>query len=272
MPELPEVETIRQDLARHILRCSIQKIIVYDRRVIRNKTLKNFTDRLMRKTIAAVHRRGKALIFELEKKFGFLVVQPMMTGQLVYSKEEFRASATKVRFQLSNGHYLHYNDSRLFGRLQMVADLSELKYFRSIGPEPLSSEFTCEGFKKSLKPRSVPIKALLMEHSFVAGIGNIYASEILFQGGIHPNRTARSLNDQEITTLYQAIIKVLKEAVRARGTSFRSYRDGHGQEGRYSKKLMVYGRERANCFSCARPINKIILRGRSTFFCPNCQK
>jgi formamidopyrimidine-DNA glycosylase len=272
MPELPEVETIRRDLAAQIIGQKITKVIVYDRRVIRQRSLNDFRSRLLQKEFAAVQRRGKALLLVLDAGASYLVIQPMMTGQLIYSKKDLRTPATKVSFCLSNHHYLHYNDSRTFGRLQVVPKLEALKYFRVLGPEPLDAEFNKETLAASLRGRAAPIKALLMDHSFVAGIGNIYASEILFCSGIDPRRPAREIVQGEIYSLHRAIRRVLRAAIKERGTTMNSYRDGTGREGRYLRQLKVYGRAGAGCLTCGAQIVRIILRGRSTYYCSKCQK
>ena len=271
MPELPEVETIKRDLTKDLLGHTITGVCVYDDRVIRGARAQDFVTGIKGCTVKAIERRGKAIIMALSSG-KFLVIQVMMTGQLVFSPAFAATRMTKITFSLSNGRYLHYNDQRLFGRLQIVDDPGEIPYLQTIGPEPLSREFQVDWLRHQLKKRSLPIKTLLLNPQFVAGIGNIYASEILFVSKINPRRPARRVKPDEIKRLHQAIIDVLKEAIRWRGTSMRNYRDGNGQKGGFLNRIKVYGRENAHCPSCRSPIAKIVLNGRSTFFCKQCQR
>ena len=270
MPELPEVETIARDLRRKILDQKIEDITVYDARVIR-QPVKEFTRALKGRRFKKVSRRGKALILELDNG-RYFVIQLMMTGQLINSARPRQDKVTKVSLRLSNGRYLHYNDQRLFGRLQVVDTLEQIPYFNKLGPEPLTNGFSPSWLAKKLKEKKVPIKALLMDHTFVAGIGNIYASEILFQSRINPKRPAHRLKKEDINKLHAATRKILTEAIRWRGTSMNTYRDANGEKGGFIRRIKVYGRENEDCSRCKTPLSKILQRGRSTFFCPRCQR
>jgi formamidopyrimidine-DNA glycosylase len=154
----------------------------------------------------------------------------------------------------------------------VVRTLEDIGYLKAIGPEPLEPGFTPEVLASQLRRRNVAIKTLLLDHKVVAGIGNIYASEILFRAGLSPKRKAKNLKRQEIVRLHQAIRAVLKEAVRMRGTSMRNYRDGHGMPGRYLRVVRVYGRDGQPCFECGKPVKRIVQAQRSTYFCSQCQK
>src|SRR3990167_1581147 len=225
MPELPEVETICRDLREQIVNCTISDVQVLDERVIRNCSGRQFAQFCKGKTVRSVSRRGKAIILQLVPQ-GFLVIQLGMTGhfQKIHSRD------TKVVFRLSNGASLNYNDQRLFGRLNAVNDLSEVPFLRTIGVEPFDRTFTALKLKEILRRRTGPIKSFLMDQKLVAGIGNIYASEILFRSQISPARTARALKFSEIEALHKAIIDILKDAVKFRGTSIRDYRDTTGEK------------------------------------------
>ena len=280
MPELPEVETIARDLRRKILGQTVTDITIYDARVIRQPA-GQFVEGLKDRRLNKVSRRGKALILKLDNG-RYFVVQLMMTGQLIDSARPRQDKVTKVSLRFSNGRYLHYNDQRLFGRLQVVDALEQIPYFCKLGPEPLAdgppeASLTKGGFSPSwlvekLRGKKVPIKTLLMDHTFVAGIGNIYASEILFQSRINPKRLAHRLKKNEIATLHAATRKILTEAIRWRGTSMNTYRDTNGAKGGFLGRTKVYGRENENCSRCKTPLSKILQRGRSTFFCPRCQR
>lgn len=270
MPELPEVETIARDLREKIPGQKIDNISIYDARVIR-QPVREFTRALKGRGFTSISRRGKAIIIELDNR-RYFVVQLMMTGQLIDSTQSRQDKLTRVSLHLSGGRYLNYNDQRLFGRLQVVDNLQTIPYFSRLGPEPLGKGFSVAWFARKLKERKVPIKSLLMDHAFIAGIGNIYASEILFQSRINPERPAHRLNKEEIATLHTATRKILAEAIRWRGTSMNTYRDANGEEGGFMRRIKVYGRENEDCSRCKTPLVKILQRGRSTFFCPQCQR
>lgn len=273
MPELPEVETIRQDLCRHILHLTIRDVKIRDSRVLAQGSQNQFTRRCQGKTVQAISRRGKVLIIELSPQ-GYLVVQPKMTGHLIYRSQTRRPidPDTKILFQLSNGSSLNYNDQRLFGRIYLVDEIEEVDFLRRVGSEPLEKNFTPQWLKGILEHRPGPIKSLLMNQNIIAGIGNIYASEILFLSRIRPQRPARTLTLSEIEALHRATLEVLKEAIALRGTSMRNYRDVSGRKGNYLNRIKVYGREDEECFQCRSPIQRIVQAGRSTFYCRKCQR
>lgn len=263
MPELPEVETIRQDLLKLVLHKKILSVKVRDKRI-----LKGFNPyQLIGKKIIDLKRRGKAIIIVFRPR-GYLVIQLKMTGQLIYGKEN---KDSKLAFRLSKGEYLNYNDHRLFGKLSFISELKESNFLKGLGPEPLGVQFTTDWLVRQLGKRRTSIKALLLNQNFIAGIGNIYASEILFHAGIKPQRPAYSLEKQEIQTLRQKIIEVLNEAIKLRGTSMNTYLDASGQKGGFISRLKVYHRENESCFACQRPITRLVQNGRSSFFCRRCQ-
>jgi formamidopyrimidine-DNA glycosylase len=273
MPELPEVETVRRDLSKRVLGLTIKAVRVADARVIRGISPQQFAKGLTGRTIKDLTRRGKALVCHLDNGWYF-IVQLMMTGQLVYARilPDVPLKETKVTFELSNGTYLNYNDQRLFGRLTLFPKLEDVKHFAILGPEPFDAAFNPKFIKESFKRRNVAIKTVLMDHTFVAGIGNIYASEILFRSGINPKRPARLLKLNEIERMHRMTIEVLEEAIVHRGSSMRNYRDGEGKKGTFNKLIRVYAREGKSCVCCQAPILKIVQGGRSTFFCKKCQK
>ena len=273
MPELPEVETVKRDISRYILGRSIKAVRVIDGRVIRGISIKAFANRLIGRKFVEISRRGKAIICRLDDEQLF-VVQLMMTGQLVYAASipQNPPKETKVIFELSDASALNYNDQRLFGRLSLIKKLEDIKYFTILGPEPFDKSFNPQFMKDHLTRRSVPIKNALMDHTFVAGIGNIYASEILFRSRIDPRRRAHRLKLNEIECVHRVTREVLDEAIKFRGSSMRNYRDGDGKKGTFNKRIKVYAREDEPCESCRAPIVRIVQGGRSTFFCQSCQK
>lgn len=272
MPELPEVETVKRDLTLSVLGQKIDAVRVVDARVIRGIAPNPFKSRLKGRMIRDISRRGKAIILSLDQGY-YLIVQLMMTGQLVYLKTlpDVLLKETKVIFTLSNGSHLIYNDQRLFGRLSLISDLNDFKHFSLLGPEPFDQTFNSKYIREKFKQKSVAVKSVLLDHTFVAGIGNIYAAEILFRSQVDPRRRASSLKRTEINRLHQIIVEVLKEAIKYRGSSMRNYRDGQGQKGRFNERIKVYAREDEPCTSCSAPIVRIVQGGRSTFYCRNCQ-
>ncbi len=266
MPELPEVETIKRDLAKRIVGQRIHEVIVKDPMVVRSDT-DEFSKNLVGAKIVDVARRGKAIIIKLDNG-KFLIIQLVMTGQLVYHNE---LSHDRVIFKFFSGECLIYNDQRRFGRLNVIEDLNQLDFFRTLGPEPLEPDFDFKLFFQNLKKRKMNIKTLLLNQNLIAGIGNIYASEILFRAKINPRQLACRLKEEDIRRLYKSTVAVLKKAIRFRGSSFRNYRDANGQKGSFLDKLQVYGRENQECSFCKTQVMRIVQNGRSTFFCRRCQ-
>ena len=278
MPELPEVETIVRDLNKSIRGKTIVKGIVHDPLVIRTSGIhakkarpksEDFTQRIKGQTIEKITRRGKAVIVHLVSG-NFLVVQLMMTGQLIINGTPDRH--TRVEFHFSDGTGLLYNDQRRFGQLRLVEDLNQIAHFKRLGPEPFSKEFTPAFLREFLNKTSRPIKNVLLDHTVVAGIGNIYACEILFRSKINPKRPGEQIILTETKAIHQKIIEVLKEAILHRGSSMRNYRDAAGEKGRFNERLSVYGRQGLPCMCCQKPVQRITQAGRSTFYCLHCQK
>lgn len=268
MPELPEVETIARDLSKSLRHKIFSDVRIFDPFVLRQKS-HDFIKRIKGKSFLAITRRGKALIIHLSSG-EFLIVQLMMTGQLVF--DGIKDQHTRVNFIFSDGTNLLYNDQRRFGQLRVVGNLGEVKHFALLGPEPLSDEFSVGYFREALSKTGRPIKNVLLDHTVVAGIGNIYACEILFRSRINPQKPACRISLNEANQIRQMIIKVLQEAIAYRGSSMRNYRDGKGQKGLFNERLSVYAREGMNCPRCQRPILRIVQSGRSTFYCGHCQK
>jgi len=194
----------------------------------------------------------------------------MMTGQMIVDGKEDKH--TRVRFTFSDGGRLLYNDQRRFGQIRLVEQLHQIPHFRKLGPEPFSKDFTFEYMREVFPKTSRPIKNVLLDHTFVAGIGNIYACEILFQSKISPKRQACRLSLPEIKSIHHNIREVLKEAILYRGSSMRNYRDGSGKKGSYNERLSVYARQNQSCPRCKATVLRIVQSGRSSFYCGHCQK
>lgn len=269
MPELPEVETIRRDLIRDVKGKKVKDVEVLNSKVIKEPSPSEFKRRIKGSSFRDFLRRAKVLAIKLSSG-DYLVVHLRMTGQLVYSADKEKKA--RVIFDLSNGKYLSFNDQRLFAELRLVRDWQKLKFVKGLGPEPLEKSFTAGKFGDMLKNKKTKIKPLLMDQTFIAGIGNLYAQEALFQAGILPGRAANKLNDAEVKKLYTAIQKVLHDAIRYHGSSVDEYVNGRGEKGEYHLRLKVYGREGKPCSRCKSKIKKVSMGGRGTCFCPKCQK
>jgi len=268
MPELPEVETIVRDLSKSVLRKRFFDVIVHDAFLLRQKP-EDFIRRIKNQSIDRISRRGKAIIVHLSSG-DFLVIQLMMTGQLTVGNLEDKH--TRIKFAFADGTCLLYNDQRRFGQLRVVGNLNEIKHFNILGPEPFSKEFTAAFMREAFQKTTRPIKNVLLDHTFVAGIGNIYACEILFRSQLSPKRQARRINVSETKIIHRRITEVLNEAIDYRGSSIRNYRDGAGKKGKFNERLAVYARQGLPCPQCQKPVKRIVQSGRSTFYCGHCQK
>ncbi len=267
MPELPEVETIKRGLEERIIGLKIKDVKINVSKIIKEPQPQDFKEEIMGKKILSILRRGKYLILSISSD-KYLVIHLKLTGQLIYGTEE---QQSRVCFILSNGKYLNFNDLRLFGEIRLVKDWTQVKSINKLGPEPLDKSFNINNFSKMICKKKSKIKLLLMDQTFIAGIGNIYAQEALFRAGIHPERLSCSLNDNEIKSLFREIKEVLNEAIRYRGSSIDDYVDANGKKGDFESHLQVYGRQGDTCFKCKEKIKKIKLGGRGTCFCPQCQ-
>lgn len=266
MPELPEVETIRRELVRKILNKKIIDVKIIKSYLIKEPTPKKFRKELIGSTLKDIIRKGKALIIKL-KEDKYLLIHLRIAGWLLYGKKD---KGARVVFKFSNGKFLNYMDKRLLGEIRLTSDWQKLKFIKRLGPEP--NEISLEEFKDIFKNKKSKVKALLMDQSKLAGLGNIYAQESLFWARISPLRQGATLTDKEIKALYQSIKGVLAEALRYRGSSVDSYRDTEGNAGGMEERLKVYQRKGKPCFRCNAPIKKISLAGRGTCYCPRCQK
>jgi formamidopyrimidine-DNA glycosylase len=265
MPELPEVETIKREL-KVIIGKKITAVVINNPKVIKEPKKEAFVKGLVGATIKSVLRKGKLLILELSSGCS-LTVHLKLTGQLVYPGD---AKKSRVSFKLSDGKLLDFNDRRLLGELRLVNDWHGLKFIKELGPEPF--DLTVAEFKNILDNKKTKIKPLLMDQTFISGIGNLYAVEVLFRAKIYPEREACSLSEKEKEVLFKEIIDVLNEAVKQKGSSVDQYVQLTGERGNFVKYHKVYDRENKPCLVCKTPIKRTTLAGRGTYFCPHCQK
>jgi formamidopyrimidine-DNA glycosylase len=270
MPELPEVETVARGLCQPLQSRTITGVIVEWPRTIAYPSLERFTEDLVGRCVASVRRRGKYIIVDLDR--GHLLIHLKMSGQLqITPTNQIPDKHTRVLIDLDDGQQLRFRDTRKFGRMYLVDDPEQVT--APLGPEPLASDFTLEDFAHLFGRRSGRIKSLLLNQTFLAGLGNIYADEVLFASKIHPLRKADSLTLDERARLYRAIRQVLSSAVTGRGTTLDDggYTDTEGREGTYQQWIAVYGRRGKPCFRCQTPIERVIIGGRSSHYCPRCQ-
>lgn len=273
MPELPEVETVRTSLLPHILNKRIANVKVW-----RKDVLLSEPSLLEGRIITGADRRGKYLILLFDDD-SRLMLHLRMTGRLTYNEIcPAPEKHTHVQLLLEPAGCLSWTDVRRFGRLQQFAPGEKLAGtafggLEQLGPEPVASEITIEYLEAVCKRHAkASIKALLLNQQVIAGLGNIYADEILFQAGIHPARAACSLNHIELASLAEAIPDVIARAINQRGTTFRDYVDGEMRTGGFQRSLCVYGRKGELCTVCATKIECMRLAGRTTCFCPGCQR
>lgn len=270
MPELPEVETIRRDLEPALRGARIDdvRIAAGAEGILRAPPTGAFEAALRGQRIESIERRGKFLIFRLERA-GALIVHLGMTGALLLRRAGDPPDPyTRVVFALEDGRELRFSDLRKFGNLWVASDPAEV--VGKLGPEPLEG-LTGGRLREIFARRSAPVKAVLLDQQAIAGIGNIYADESLFRAGINPLRPANSLRRAELDRLAAAIPETLEEAMGHRGSSYRDYRDTQGREGTHQFYVRVFRRTGQPCFVCGTPIARVKLAGRGTHFCPNCQ-
>lgn len=273
MPELPEVETITRELREAgILGLQINKAIIFWNKTIAIPESHFFSKRIQHQTIKGIERRGKFIVFCLSQDY--LLVHLRMTGKFLIGKENAPPNNhERVRLFLSSGIILHYEDQRKFGKWYLVSSLDEI--LATIGIEPLSSDFTLSAFKTLLKGKKQKIKPFLLNQSYIAGIGNIYADEALWMAKIHPLRTVNSLSANEIRKLHESIIIVLTRGVENTGTSLGSTRANYfsvsGRRGGNQSHLNVFRQDGMPCKRCKAIIQKIVVGQRGTHYCPFCQ-
>ncbi|MGD0336066.1 MAG: DNA-formamidopyrimidine glycosylase [Candidatus Omnitrophota bacterium] len=266
MPELPEVETIKRELEKAILGKKIVDVIVHNPKVIREPEKEDFVKGLKGAIVKNILRKAKLLIMEFSNGKA-LAIHLKMTGQLIYPGD---GKASRVTFKLSDGKQMDFNDRRLFAELRLINDWRDLKFIKGLGPEPF--DIDAGRFKEMLDKKKTKIKPLLMDQTFISGVGNLYAAEVLFRAKIDPARPAVSLSDKEKELLFKELIETLKEAIEYKGSSIDQYVQLSGEQGDYAKHHKVYGREGKPCPICKMPVKRISLGGRGTYFCPRCQK
>jgi len=270
MPELPEVEYVARQLREALVGSRITRTEVLWPRAVSGVTPEDLIARLTGRRVLAVGRRAKYLVLTLDSGES-VVIHRRMSGNLRLARADETAQYTRVAFTLSNGRYLLFTDPRKFGRITVAAPEELPALFSRLGPEPLDADFTPDALAERLAGHTRSIKALLLDQSVVAGLGNIYADEALFRARIHPLRSAATLTTEEIEALHGGIQGALQTGIEHGGTTFGRHRGLYDEPGSNLEHVQVYRRTGQPCVRCDAPIERIRIAQRSAHFCPQCQ-
>ncbi len=266
MPELPEVETIKNELAPHILGHRIIGASFAWEGIVKQPSVEEFCSRLSGQVITGIERQGKYLIFRLSSGEA-LVIHLKMSGSLLLNQTDDRF--IRATIHLNDGIKLYFRDPRKFGAMWLAKD--ENTIIPKLGPEPFKAGFTPEVLAELLRSRTAPIKALLCDQGFIAGVGNMYADEALFASRIHPLRSGGSLTREEVKKLYSAIKQVLAAGIGDKGASALNYFRPGGELGTAHHQFKVAHHGGEPCPNCGTPIRRLPIRNRGSYFCPKCQ-
>jgi formamidopyrimidine-DNA glycosylase len=271
MPELPEVETIVRGLRKDVVHQTFTGAQVHWPKEVATSAPDLFAARLAGQRVEALDRRGKYVAFRLSEDM--LLIHLKMTGRLYVARPGEAKGGDdrwiRVVLGMDDGRELRFSDARKFGRVYLVSRIEDIT--GALGPEPLADEFTFDVFRELIGARNGTIKPLLLNQSFIAGVGNIYADEALWRAQIDPRRKADTLKPDEVLALYQAVRAALSDGIRYEGASVNWYRKPDGAAGQSQNHFSVYDREDQPCARCGTPIRKIWLGQRGTHFCPQCQ-
>jgi formamidopyrimidine-DNA glycosylase len=273
MPELPEVETVRRSLLGRVVGQRIASLEVGDfPGVLGDERAEDVLARIAGRQVVALRRMAKYLILDLDDGTA-IVVHLRMTGKLsAVPHDEPPLRFQRLALVFDNGLDVRFSDQRKFGRVRHVHDGELQQLQQKLGLEPLEQEFSAQWLEDRLRRRSGKIKAVILDQGLIGGIGNIYADESLFRARIHPERRANTLSPEEVKRLHRAIRDVLRAAVDGKGTTFSSFEDAEGNRGRYGGRLQVYGRGgKGRCPRCGTMLERTVVGGRGTSFCPECQ-
>jgi len=271
MPELPEVETTRRGIRKHVEGQTVKAVIIRQHK-LRWPIPSTLNKTLARQRIHSVTRRAKYLL--LGTDVGHVILHLGMSGSLRILDHSVPAEKhDHIDFVFNNGQCLRLRDPRRFGAVLFCRDDPyQHKLLKSLGPEPLDKHFDAKHIFDLSRKRKVTIKSFIMDSKIVVGVGNIYASEALFRAGIHPKRAAGKVSKEKYHLLVSVIKDVLKEAIKAGGTSLRNFTQSDGKPGYFKQALNVYGRKSEPCPNCKKPITQSVIAQRSTYYCTQCQK
>jgi formamidopyrimidine-DNA glycosylase len=271
MPELPEVETIRRQLAPHLEGRTLTGVEILDPRWTRPQDRGAVAGELRGRRVQRVGRRGKYLVWELADD-RFLLVHLRMTGALLFDPAP-EPVHTRVRMQLDDGHRLVYVDPRRFGTGHIARDTAERDAYLGarLGVEPMTPAFTTDYLRAAARGRTAPVKAFVLDQRRIAGVGNIYADEALFRAAIHPLRPVGALKRAQLEALREAIVLALRDGIEAKGATIDDFRHVDGASGSFQDRFLVYGRAGEPCVNCGTTIRKLVVGGRGTYVCERCQ-
>ncbi len=271
MPELPEVETIRRQLAPHLMGRTLLDVEILDWRWTRPQDPASVADGLRGQAVQRVGRAGKYLVWELSDE-RFLLVHLRMTGALLFDPD-VDPPHTRVRMELDGGHRLVYVDPRRFGtgHLLLGEAARDAYLAERLGVEPMTREFTTAHLRAQARGRTAPVKAFVLDQRRIAGVGNIYADEALFRAGIHPLRPAGALTRAQLDALREAIEASLTAGIEAKGATIDDFRHVDGARGSFQDRFLVHLREGEPCVNCGTTIRKLVVGGRGTYVCERCQ-
>ena len=273
MPEMPEVETICRSLRHHVEGKLIKEVEISLPRLIKWPSPEDFRAIIVGRRIHRLERRAKYMLFDVTDGW-VLVIHLRMTGRLFFRSADMPGDASaRLVFHFSDGDALEYLDTRTLGTIYLLRenDLGRIYGLASLGPEPLSADFTVTYMVAELARKKAKIKTVLLDQRFIGGLGNIYVDESLALAGIHPERRANDLSEEEIERLHAAVNQVIEKGICAGGTTFRDYRDADGKSGAFQEELCVYGRKGLPCPVCGAEIVRMEVAGRGTHYCPQCQ-
>ena len=271
MPELPEVETVVRELSNEICGDSISSVEIFRSNPIVQGDLEKFQKQLIGKTFKHVFRRAKYLIFQLQPS-GHMVAHMRMTGKFVVCDPiGIPSKYNRVWFHLSSGRLMIFDDVRCFGTLEVFEKLSDSKSLNKLGIEPFSEDLNVNYFISKVSSSKREVKSILLDQQIIAGLGNIYVSEILFRSKISPLRSSETISNKEWSQIIKNTQSVLEEAIENNGTTISDFRRVDDKTGKFQKFLKVYDKKEHPCPDCGIPIKRIVQQQRSTFYCPECQ-
>ena len=273
MPELPEVEAVKETLKLKLIGKKIKDVKIYYDGIIAYPEVKEFSNQIKNLSIKDIKRRGKWLMFDLDKYY--LLSHLRMEGKYFFkNKEEKLDNHEHVVFTLDDDEELRYRDTRKFGKMYLIKkeDINSIGPIKDLGLEPWDDSLTKEYLRSKYKNKKLPIKTILLDQSIIVGIGNIYADEILFLSKLNPLIKCCDLNDNDLDNIIKYTKEVLEKAIKLGGTTIRSYTSVDGVHGRFQNELLIHGKDKDVCPNCGQPVEKIRVGGRGTYYCINCQK
>ena len=273
MPELPEVETVKETLKLKLIGKKIKDVKIYYDGIIAYPEIKEFSKQIKNLPIKDINRRGKWLMFDLDKYY--LLSHLRMEGKYFFkNKGDKLDNHEHVVFSLDSNEELRYRDTRKFGKMYLIKkeDINNVGPIKDLGLEPWNTNLTKEYLKDKYKTKKLPIKTVLLDQSIIVGIGNIYADEILFLSKLNPLIKCCDLKDDDLENIIKYTKEVLEKAIKLGGTTIRTYTSVDGVHGRFQNELLIHGKDKGICPNCGQAIKKIRVGGRGTYYCSNCQK